>query len=376
MKAYEPETCSVQGKFMTTRKELSSALIERDDEVDVVLTALVAQEHALLVGPPGSAKSLLLDSLMRWMSGRRFSLLLNRFTCPEEVLGPVSLSGLKSDVYRRVTAGKLPEAELAFLDELFKASSAILNVLLKILNERAYEVGDGTSVRVPLRLCLAASNEWPPPETGKELSALFDRFLLRKSVRPILTAAGRSRLLWGEDHTPKLSTGVTSAEVDRAREEACALPWSHEAKEALEAILRELAREGVVPGDRRQFKAVGVAKAFAWLCGSSRVEPGHLEVLQQVLWDSPEEQPLKVAQVIARVANPAGMRLSQLLMECEQVLAATDARNLSQAATATAKLQEIDRQLGALRPDGRVERARAYVKEQVKRIKLATVEAL
>jgi MoxR-like ATPase len=256
--------------------------------VDAVLTALVAQEHVLLVGPPGCAKSMLLDSLMRWMSGRRFSLLLNRFTCPEELLGPVSLTGLKSDVYRRVTAGKLPEAELAYLDELFKASSAILNVLLRILNERAYEVGDGTTVQVPLRLCVAASNEWVPPEAGKELSALFDRFCLRKSVRPILTAAGRRRLLWGADHTPKLSTSVTPAEVDRAREEAAALPWSAEAKGALEAVLRELAREGVVPGDRRQFKAVGVAKAFAWLCGSSRVEPEHLEVLQHVLWDSPE----------------------------------------------------------------------------------------
>jgi MoxR-like ATPase len=288
MKAYEPEASPVQGKFMTTRRELSAALIERDDEVDVVLTALVAQEHVLLVGPPGCAKSMLLDSLMRWLSGRRFSLLLSRFTCPEEVLGPVSLTGLKSDVYRRVTAGKLPEADLAFLDELFKASSAILNVLLKILNERAYEVGDGTTVRVPLRLCVAASNEWVPPEASKELAALFDRFLLRKSVRPILTAAGRRRLLWGEDHTPRLSTGVTPAEVDRAREEAAALPWSSEAKEALEAVLRELAREGVVPGDRRQLKAVKVARAFAWLCGSFRVEPEHLEVLQHVLWDSPE----------------------------------------------------------------------------------------
>src|SRR5262249_61769886 len=136
-------------------RALAAALIERDEEIDLVLTALVAQEHVLLVGPPGCAKSLLLDSLMRWMSGRRFSILLNRFTTPEEVLGPISVSGLKADVYRRVTSGKLPEADLCFLDEVFKASSAILNVLLKILNERTYEVGDGTTVKVPLKLCIA-----------------------------------------------------------------------------------------------------------------------------------------------------------------------------------------------------------------------------
>jgi MoxR-like ATPase len=288
MRVVKPEPCPLQEKFLATRKELSSALIERDDEVDVVLTALVAQEHVLLVGPPGCAKSLLLDSLARWLDGRRFTALLTKFTTVEEVFGPVSLRGLKEDRFVRVTSGKLPEAEVAFVDEVFKASSAILNTLLRILNERVFEGGDGSFVQVPLRLCVAASNEWVPAETGKELTALFDRFCLRKSVRPILTAPGRRRLLWEADHTPRLSTSVTPAEIDRAHEKACSLPWSEDAKEALEAVLRELAREGVVPGDRRQLKAVGVAKAFAWLCGCGRVEPEHLEVLQHVLWDSPE----------------------------------------------------------------------------------------
>src|SRR3954454_16314864 len=116
MKAYVPEACPVQSKFAACRRELSEALIERDGEIDLVLTALVAREHVLLVGPPGTAKSLLLDSLMGWMRGKRFGVLLNRFTTPEEVLGPISVAGLKGDVYRRVTAGKLPEADLAFLD--------------------------------------------------------------------------------------------------------------------------------------------------------------------------------------------------------------------------------------------------------------------
>jgi MoxR-like ATPase len=372
----EGDACALQGKFARARREMGEALIEREQEIDLVLTGLVARENVLLVGPPGCAKSLLLDSLMAWMKGRKFSILLNRFTCPEEVLGPISVAGLKSDCYRRVTTGKLPEADLAFLDEAFKASSAILNVLLKILNERTYEVGDGTTIKVPLKLAVAASNEWPSPETGKELAALFDRFALRKSVRPIVTASGRQRLLWGADHAPKLSTSITPAEVDDAHTEAMALTWTDEAKGAMEQILRELHKEGVQPGDRRQFKAVGVAKAFAWLDGADGVEPEHLEVLQHVLWDAPEEQPEKVAQVIARIANPTGMRLNQLLLECEQVLSSTDVRNLAQAATATAKLGEIDRQLGALKGNGRVERARSYVKEQIRKIKVASIEAI
>src|SRR5207249_3112385 len=141
----------------------------------------------------------------------------------------------------------------AFVDEVFKASSAILNTLLKVLNERTYDAGDGVARPVPLKLCVAASNEWPSPETGQELAALFDRFCLRKTVAPIRSQAGRRRLLWTADHTPRLSTAVSPADLDRAHAAARALPWTGEAKEALEAVVRELAKEGVQPGDRRQF---------------------------------------------------------------------------------------------------------------------------
>lgn len=220
----------VREKFATARTELSSALIERDEEVDLVLTALLADEHVLLVGPPGCGKSLLLDSVLSWTGGTRFTILLTKFTTIDELMGPVSLAGLKADRYVRVTTGKLPEADFAFIDEAFKGSSAILNCLLKILNERTFDAGDGVARTVPLKLCLGASNEWPSPDTGKELSALFDRFLLRRSVTPIRSQPGRQRLLWTADHTPKLSTTVTTAEVEAARRGAGAVPWSNGAK--------------------------------------------------------------------------------------------------------------------------------------------------
>ncbi|VTT99587.1 atpase associated with various cellular activities aaa_5 : ATPase associated with various cellular activities AAA_5 OS=Haliangium ochraceum (strain DSM 14365 / JCM 11303 / SMP-2) GN=Hoch_0230 PE=4 SV=1: AAA_5 [Gemmataceae bacterium] len=377
MKLVRPDSDPVREKFAQARKELSAALIEREDEVDLVLTALVANEHVLLVGPPGCGKSLLLDSVLSWTGGTKFSILLTKFTTVEELLGPVSLTALKVDKYLRVTTGKLPEADYSFIDEAFKGSSAILNVMLKILNERVYDVGDGVARKVPLKLCLAASNEWASPDTGKELSALSDRFLLRKSVSPIRSQAGRQRLLWTRDHAPKLSTMVSPTEVEEARRAALILPWSSEAKEALETILKELAKEGVQPGDRRQFKTVGVARAFAYLCGADEVLPEHLEVAQHCLWDSPDgDQPQKAAQVIARVANPVGMRVTQLLLEAEQVLVAADVRNLADAAKAAAKLAEIDRQMSSLKGNGRVEKARLYLKEQLKKLKLASIEAV
>ncbi len=376
MKLVRSEIDPVREKFARARKELSSALIEREDEVDLVLTALIANEHVLLVGPPGCGKSLLLDSVLSWTGGSKFSILLTKFTSVEEVMGPVSLAALKADKYLRVTTGKLPEADYAYCDEVFKASSAILNTLLRVLNERTFDAGDGVVRKVPLKLCLGASNEWASPDTGKELAALSDRFMLRKSVSPIRSQAGRQKLLWTRDHAPKLSASVSPAEVDHARRQALAVPWSVEAMEAMEGVLRELAKEGVQPGDRRQFKTVGVVQAFAFLNGADEVLPEHLEVAQHCLWDDPHEQPQKAAQVIARVANPVGMRVTQLLLEVEQVLVAADVRNLADAAKAAAKLAEIDRQFSTLRGNGRVEKARTYLKDQLKKLKLASIEAV
>ena len=366
----------LQEKFAAVRKELTAALIERDHEIDVVLTALVANEHALFVGNPGTAKSMLLDSLLGWTGGKKFSILLTKFSVPEEVCGVISLAALKEDRFLRITTGKLPEADYAFIDECFKASSAILNTLLKILNERTFDAGDGVARKVPLRMCVGASNEWPSPETGKELAALFDRFLLRRSVSPIRSQIGQQRLLWIRDHTPKLTTTITPEEVEWARRAADELPWSTDAKQSLETILRELAKEGVQPGDRRQYKTVGVVQAYAYLCGADEVAPEHLEIAANTLWEDPIEQPRKVVQVISRIANPTGMRVTQLLLEAEQVLVGCDVRNLSEAAKAAAKLAEIERQFATLKGNGRVDRARDYVRNELKKLKLASIESI
>jgi MoxR-like ATPase len=376
MKLARPVTDILQEKFAKVRKELTAALIERDDEIDVVLTALIANEHALFVGNPGTAKSMLLDSLLTWTGGKKFSILLTKFSVPEEVSGVISLAALKEDRFIRITTGKLPEADYAFVDECFKASSAILNTLLKILNERTFDAGDGVARKVPLRMCVGASNEWPSPETGKELAALFDRFLLRRTVSPIRSQVGQQRLLWIRDHTPKLSATITPEEVEWARRAADALPWSVEAKQALETILRELAKEGIQPGDRRQYKTVGVVQAYAYLCGADEVAPEHLEIAANTLWEDPIEQPQKVVQVISRIANPTGMRVTQLLLEAEQVLVVCDVRNLSDAAKAAAKLAEIERQFATLKGNGRVDRARDYVRNELKKLKLASLEAI
>src|SRR6478609_7287691 len=99
MQPFRPDPSPLQDKLAAARRDLADALIERDQDVDLVLTALIAREHVLLVGPPGCAKSLLLDAVMQWLGGRTFTCLLTRFTTPEELFGPISVAGLKEDKY-------------------------------------------------------------------------------------------------------------------------------------------------------------------------------------------------------------------------------------------------------------------------------------
>ena len=137
-----------------------AGLIERDALVENIAMAAVAGEHLLVIGPPGTAKSEAVRRMARAVSGEYFEYLLGRFTEPSEIFGPVDLRKLREGLVETETAGMLPEAEIAFLDEVFLGSTAILNTLLGLLNERVFRRGH-TRMACPLRLCVGASNTLP-----------------------------------------------------------------------------------------------------------------------------------------------------------------------------------------------------------------------
>ena len=364
-------------KITLGKKALCARMIERDEEVNAVVVAMVAGEHCLFVGPPGTGKSMLCDAAAELVDGNRFSYLMTKFTSPEEVFGPISLKGLQNDEYVRITTGKLPEAQIAFLDEIFKSSSAILNSMLKILNERTYDSGRG-AVSVPLRLCVAASNEWPNSENGQELGALFDRFVIRRVVKPVQTADGRKRLRFDRTAPAPIPANIrlTPQELDAARTAAANLPWSDEAMQAYEQIVRELNREGIQPGDRRERKAIGVVQAAAWVEGATEVCTEHLEILADVLWDEPSEQPHKTGVIVSRISNPTGHEVNTLMLESAQIMAQVNQTEISSLTASAQKLSEIAKKLRPMKGNAKADKALKDVEQKIRALKTAALDSV
>src|SRR6201986_1780692 len=130
-------------------RALESRFLGKDEVIRLLLIATLAGEHAVLVGPPGTAKSALIRMFARLLQAHYFEYLLTRFTEPNEIFGPVDIAAFREGKYQRRTEGMLPEAEIVFLDEVFKSNSAILNALLTLLNERRYTSG-GQILKCPI----------------------------------------------------------------------------------------------------------------------------------------------------------------------------------------------------------------------------------
>src|SRR5258705_2415427 len=207
--------------------EAASGLVEREALVEMVALAAVAQEHVLVIGPPGTAKREAVRRIARGTGGRYFEYLLGRFTEPSEIYGPVDLHKLKDGSVETDTLGMLPEAEIAFLDEIFQGSTAILNTLLGILNERVFRRGH-TNMRCPLRVCVGAANLLPQDDS---LAAFADRFLVRCFVDPIadpmleqLLEGGWSLNRSGEGRNASLSDIEVLADAARAADMSIVRP--------------------------------------------------------------------------------------------------------------------------------------------------------
>lgn len=267
--------------------EMNNGLLERTEQVKLIMLAALAGEHVLLLGPPGTAKSELAKRLKNvFVEANYFERLLTRFSVPEEVFGPLSIQALEQDQYKRLTSGYLPEASVAFIDEIFKANSAILNSLLTLLNERQFDNGN-RRYPVPLISVVAASNELPE---GEELDALYDRFMLRSFVHPVSDDSFTGLLTLGnETCDPDLSIRLKLEDLEEVQRLADKVKTSPDVIALCNEFRRYLQQEDIYVSDRRWRKLVKLMKVSAFTSGFNQVSNYDAWILPHCLWQKPEQ---------------------------------------------------------------------------------------
>lgn len=288
-------------------QELGQGVYEKETELGLGLLAALAGESILLLGPPGIAKSMVSRRLSgAFACARTFEYLMSRFSTPDEIFGPVSISRLKeSDCYERATNGYLPSADVAFLDEIWKAGPAIQNTLLTIINEKRYLNGN-RMMQVPLKLLVAASNELPTQ--GEGLEALWDRFLVRVMCQPIgQERSFRQMLRGGAESVSESKYAFTAEEYLEIQKLAAAVTVTDEVLDVIQVIrvkLRDVAVDGedvhrtLYVSDRRWKKIVGLMRTSAVIHNRQEVQVADLLVAVPCLWNEPEEI-RSVARIVA-----------------------------------------------------------------------------
>ncbi|MGE0758685.1 MAG: AAA family ATPase [Pirellulaceae bacterium] len=274
---------------------MKRAFVGKDEVIDLLGVCLVARENLFILGPPGTAKSALVQDLARRLDGRAFDYLLTRFTEPNELFGPFDIRKLREGELTTNTEGMLPEADVVFLDELLNANSAILNSLLLVLNERIFRRGRETR-RLPTLMVVGASNRLPDDEA---LGALFDRFLLRvccgsvarEELADVLVAGWRLDQQAAESRT----AGFALTELRQLQQAVWSVDLEAIRQPYVELIHR-LRHAGIAISDRRAVKLQRLMAASALLCGRSVVDPSDLWIMRYT-WDMEEQQDVLKAVV-------------------------------------------------------------------------------
>ncbi len=273
---------------------------ERESTANVLAVAALSREHCLLIGKPGTAKSLLSRTFAQCLDRTYFERLMHMFSTPEELFGPIALSGILTDKFVRPAKGYAQHAEIVFLTEVFKSNTAMLNGLLSLLNERIFHDGD-SAVKAPLMTCIGDSNEL---QDGPALDALADRFMLKCLVPYISDRDAFKRMLTAG---PIVAPGV----VDLATEQAAvsAVTLTADTIDAVDTLRANYNQAGFEASDRRWKQILGLVQAQAHLSGRKSTEPDDLEILDGggVLWKQPDQR-VAVSKLVQAVISPDGAK--------------------------------------------------------------------
>ena len=273
-------------------KKLSEGLYEKDEVIALTFLCALAGKSVFLYGPPGTAKSLIVRRIASaFKDSTYFGQLMNRFTTPEDVFGPVSLSKLKEDKFERQTEGYLPKADFVFLDEIWKSSPAILNTLLTIINEKVYRNGS-VEEKVPLKALVSASNETPPK--GQGLEAMYDRFIMRLFVDTAKDVDNFVRLISDKDVAFDASFNDDEKISTQYLEELKSIIEDIKVPENVLNIICSIKdeiyeynkgnNETIYISDRRWKNIVYILKTAAYFCDREEILPVDCFLISHCIW--------------------------------------------------------------------------------------------
>ena len=293
----------IKDRITQLLQQLNERVYEKEHIIALSLLSAIADESIFLLGPPGTAKSMVARRLkLAFKQATAFEYLMSRFSTPDEIFGPVSISKLKDeDTYERRVEGYLPTADVVFLDEIWKAGPAIQNALLTVLNEKIYRNGQ-FAIRVPLKGLIAASNELPA--IGQGLEALWDRFLIRLMVTGVEDMGEFDRMIASTDESEPLideALGIGSEEyamwsneIQQVRIHYSVFEVIHLLKEKINLLNQRIQNDGsamatLYVSDRRWKKMVKLLRTSAYLNGRDTIGLCDCALLAHCLWSEVEQ---------------------------------------------------------------------------------------
>lgn len=354
-----------QKKIKNLLDELNSDLYEKERSIRLTLLAVLAGESTFMLGEPGTAKSLVARRISEAFEEptdkeevKFFDYLMNQFSQPDEIFGPVSVQELKNDNYRRKTAKYLPKAQFAFLDEIWKANPAIQNALLTILNEKIFRNG-GEIEHVPLIGFMSASNELPAKNQG--LDAIFDRFLVRILELPISNEDNFRNMVSAERiPTSNITEKLSAADIETIQSEAEKVELSDDCFNVIQAVRRIIseknnesnreADERYIISDRRWKKIVNLMRVSAYCNGRTETDLMDASLIADCIWSTISQEE-EAKTILKEAIGHFGMKCTTDFNELERTTMKLKTDIDKNFFLEDLKItQVLDRKLGRLQP--------------------------